>query len=207
MPRYSKKTKSTKQIAEMALKKVRKLERRPELKYADGLITQAATNIGTTYQLITGGGSGTIAQGVSFNQRIGDQVQLQKFEANFNIAWNATPTAQQIRVLLVRGHAEDSVACNYNDALQNSTIYALRTRHDMKKVTVLMDKVYSVNRDTGVAINKTFSRINKKLGWKALYTTAGTAPEDGGLYLMIVSDQGADYPVFNFSYRVTYYDS
>lgn len=205
MPRKNYKKKTAKAIAVEALKMAKKCERKAEVKIHDQAYNTGVNNVGVAVELATGSVR-NIPIGTNYNNRIGDQVFLKSIDAMININWNATPTTQQMRVMLVRGHVEDNVPCDYSDALQTNDILSRRTYHDIKKVTVLSDRVFTLNRDTGVASNKYHFRIKRKLGWKLNYQAVSTNPENGGLYLYLISDQSADVPVIDVVYRIHYTD-
>lgn len=193
-------------IAKQALTLVKKQQRAKEVKIHD---ISYSTGVSSTAGIVelTSGATRRIVQGIGYDQRIGDDIYLKKIYLNFTIVWNATPTTQQFKIALVRGYNEDNTAINTNDCYQNNSIESLRTYHDRRKVDVLWVKTYTHNRDTGVASNKSHVEMVKALNFKTTYTSNGVDPENGHLYLYLLSDQSADVPVVNLAGRVFFTDS
>lgn len=193
-------------IAKQALTLVKRQQRSKEVKIHDISYSTGQSNAANMIEL-TSGATRRITQGIGYNQRIGDDIFLKKIYMNFTISWNATPTTQQFKVALVRGYNEDNTPINANDAYQNNSIESLRTYHDRRKVDVLWVKTFTLNRDTGVANNKTHVEFVKALNFKTTYTSNGVDPENGHLYLYLLSDQSADIPAIALAGRVFYTDS
>lgn len=148
-----------------------------------------------------------IAQTIGQTNRIGSAIRLKGIRLAFRITGNDAhprPTST-VRILLVRGHAENGVPLTWTDINQeignSSAVMSAKRFNRYKKSTVYYDKTFQVgsgwltipglgNPPTVPSISdritrKTYIPLNYDVRYDVLATTLIM---DGGLYIMAISD-------------------
>jgi len=143
------------------------------------------------------------SQGDSVVQRDGDSIKLARMSGRIILQKNSAATITTLRCILFRGKAENAVSYAGTDLLETISVVAPKANHEKFRTKILYDKIYTLNADKSVL---TFD-WNFKLFGHCNFTAAGTNVEDGGLYLMLLSSEVANFPSFNYYFRTTFTDN
>lgn len=182
------------QVADMALhawngvKAIKKLINVEE-KYQDNSLLISATTAGVVTSF------NTIAQGDAQGQRGGDSLKPQSFEVRGHLYNNAAAGAPGvIRLILFRGKNENGVAFTTTDILESASYNSPLSFENRKRFTVLMDKKIVLNTNYAtIASNFVSMNYSKALNGHIKYTAGTTTVEEGGLYLLSISDLAAGH--------------
>lgn len=199
-------------------KQIRKIQKndKPEAKYVDSIFATSPNYNGSITDL-----TASITQGTNENQRVGTQIMLKYFRLRVRaIGLNtSTNSSVQIRVLLVRGNAENGTIPTVATTLTtlgtaNATITPYNWDNKSKQ-NVLYDKMvtvasgFSPSVSAGWQNDKMFMK-NVKLNFKSTYGP-GTTPASAlnhGLYLILISDTtSANAPSIGCDSRLVYTDA
>lgn len=152
------------------------------------------------------------AQGDAFNQRDGDSVRPLNLEFKWILDNNILNTTLpfQARILIFRATGERGSIPVISDILESVTAganivsphrYSTRERYN-----VLYDHTEHVT--PGGWDNATSDgAFTTRLSGHTLYTPGATTVEDGGLYLVVVSDTTSDAPAFRYGARTWFSDT
>lgn len=169
-----------------------------EHKYADYDAGATVLAAGTVYPLFNP------SQGDGQTQRDGDSVKLQSLNLRMTISHNTSATGSYIRCIIFRGHQERAVAYTTAMLLQTATIDSPKTYENRFRTKILHDQTYNISN---VGINSKFIRITKKLFGHVVFTPANTTIEDGGLYMLLISNEATNVPSANWYSRTTFTDN
>lgn len=182
-----------------------------EVKFHDAQQTQ--TNIdtnGNVHSLCT------IAQGDGDNSRDGSSIKLAHLTIRGTLQGNANETSPtRVRIILLRGKGERGTTPTFATTLEDITnfdaIVSPKSWNNKFNSKILYDKVFMLYPyNVGNNGSTKYFKINMKLYGHVKWETAntdGTDIEDGGLYLMMISDEGTNMPNTTYYSRLTYYDN
>lgn len=181
-----------------------------EIKFHDVQATNTAyDSTGTIVNL------STIAQGDGDNARDGSSIKLAHLTMRMSWSSNTTDTTpQRVRMILFRGKNEKSTPPTISTLLEDTTQYdniVSPKNWDHKFNTrVLYDRVIVLTPNASASNQSKELVISKKLYGHVKFATndtAGTDIENGGLYMLIVSDETTNAPTCTFYSRLTFYDN
>lgn len=183
-----------------ALKMVRKLTRtlRPETKIFDLTATANPTTAGTTYDLCFP------AQGDNYLQREGIVIQPKWVDVRFTLAMNASAVDTFVRVIFYRGIRDEGITWSLGDVLVAANIISPYVWLTRDKFTIISDTTYNLNdaQRMSVAVRKRFSVSSRPIK----FTGAGTGIQDGGIQMLIFTNEVSNTPAFSFYSRVAFTD-
>lgn len=182
------------QVADMALhawngvKAIKKLINVEE-KYQDNSLLVSSISTGTI------NGFNTIVQGGAQGQREGDSLKPQSFEVRGHLYNNAAAGSPGVvRLILFRGKNENGVGWTTTDILETASYNSPLSFDNRKRFTVLMDKKIVLNTNYAtIASNFVSLNYSKALTGHIKYAAGTTTVEDGGLYLLSISDLAAGH--------------
>ncbi len=192
-------------IARKALSKVRKLERKVEVKTFDvGLntIVDVAVAVGSITNLAL------IGQGDLSTQRDGDGIAPFFFRMNWNWTGPIAFRSGIMRMIIFRDtHQVDGGAPTILNVLTSVTPLSLYNRLLRKRWKVLFDRTFTATQsssDAFMAVGQMNLRLKLKMRFNGV---AGANILENGLYMILVSNVAADKPSFTFQSRVFFNDS
>lgn len=149
------------------------------------------------------------------NARDGSSIKPARLTLRMNWSSNTTDTTpQRVRLVLFRGKMEKSSTPTISTILQDTSQYdaiVSPKNWDTKFETkILYDRSFSLTPDAGADQQYKLIRLNKKLFGHIKFATddtAGTDIENGGLYMLVVSDEVTNPPTCTYYSRCTYYDN
>ncbi len=201
--RKRKRTSSAISVANLALRKVRKLQRKTEVKYADiGLVTIASISTSGDVTAFS-----NVGQGDGVGQRDGDAISPFMLELNFQWFGTALAVTELYRTIIFidRRQVESttpSVATVLKSLDALSTIKgSVRTRF-----TILYDEMFT--RPSANDVHQSFARslrikLNMQMRYKGVVSTDIVK---NGLYMLNISNSTGNLPSFNFHSRLLYND-
>lgn len=187
-------------VAKRALRKVKKLERKVEVKIQDsGIVTQTPALAGILTHI------NGIAQGDGVSERDGISCNLIGFKMNYRVQLNAASTLAIIRVIVVRDNRQvESTDPSVLDVLLSASVISQHSRLNPKRFTFYYDKVHALDDSSQRNIYRTFFR---KAKFKMQFIgAAATTQTMNGLYLILISDQAGNLPSVQFSFRNWFVD-
>jgi len=165
-------------------RRVRKLERAPEIKYRDVTSVLAPTAGGTAIAALF------IPQGDDFNQRIGEEINLMYVNYKMRYAIASGTTSQIWRTMLVMDRQNDGsgpiflassslVEGLLDDITITSPIYAPHNYRTKQRYQVLYDQVHVSNPAEPTCERSLYIKKNYKFhGKKIKYSGSGSAISD-----------------------------
>ncbi len=191
-------------IARKALSKVRKLEKKQEVKMFDINLTTIVT-IGTAGDIRS---LALIAQGDGRDARDGNAIS--PFFLNLKYQWQgvAASTLDMYRTLIVRDLRQiASTVPAVLDVLQEAHPLSQLRFDTRKRFKILYDMTYTAPNDATVALSYSAS---VKMQLKKTMTFSGAASttiETNGLFMINLSNLAANQPQFRFTSRTFYNDN
>jgi len=147
-----------------------------------------------------------IAQGLDYQNRIGDSIKLQRIE--FRVRWTVgTGTGTFIRTLLVRDLDNYGTKPTLGDVLQTVSVLSPKDYLNADRFSILYDELGTLNQSDANSVsmyNEPHEGHVKYLG-----TTAADASNGkGSLYMMFLSNEaaGATAPTVVLHTRIYYTD-
>ncbi len=187
-------------VAKKALRKVKRLERKVEVKIFDIDITTLSPTIVGLLSHLNG-----IPQGDGVEQRDGLSCNMIGFQFNYRVIQNAAASTTVVRVIIVRDNRQvESTNPSVLDVILAADVMAQHSRVNPKRFTFYYDKIHSM-QDSGTQVIA--RRIFKKARFKMQFIgAAGTTQTKNGLYLILMSDLGGNLPSLRFSFRIWFTD-
>lgn len=189
-------------IAMKALREVNKLKEDIEVKYHDTITGPTTITSSGDITRIAQIPSDTTNQG-----RIGDSVKTGHVELRITFE---TSTAQvagtAVRMILFRGKKENQVLYTSADILDASGIRSPYNFTERNRFTVLKDVTFTMDDLTVGGKNKNSMVLFKKLVGKITFGAGNSNYENGGVYLLFITDVAANQPNYKIHSRVTFTD-
>lgn len=202
--RFSSKKGSAMLMARRALSGVRKLQRRAEVKSIDiGTTTIAA--VGTAGDIRT---LAAIVQGDASLNRDGDKIQPFYLKMRFRWLGTAASTSALYRTIIFRDLRQiESTVPMMLDVLAIASPLSQFARGARKRWKILFDQVFTGIDDA--AIRSSFAGVlGLKLRLPMEFSgVANTTIKRNGLFMINITDLGANEPAFTFSSRMFFNDS
>lgn len=190
----------------------REILRMAENKYHDFTITANMVqtfNIQDTLMIAQSAGASTDVT------RIGDNIQVTSLHIRYNVIASSTATsAHNCRVLLIQW-LEDTVPVAANILTNTGPGVACISDYNMDEfrkngiLKILFDKSHSVSASIGgPAITHHVNKHIKRFRHNLNFSTGGTTPNNGDIYLVFMSDTStaAEVPVLSYYQRVQWTD-
>lgn len=202
--RKRKMNKSTKSVATRALRLAKKVAASSEVKYHDiAIAVQPDWDGNGPVDLAN------IAQGLSDNNRIGDQVRVTSINFKW-IAYNINSGCSYIRVIVIRDH-QDLIG-SMNDILQvtgNLPAFQSHYVHDKRpQYTVLFDKYFHIdNTLQDSQQQRWYKKLNFKIQYVASSTSVISKNQIKAFAISDVSPQATNLPELYGYMRLNYYDN
>lgn len=178
-----------------------------EEKYHDHTLTAAnLTDSGAVANLTAISQETTAA---SDTVREGDSIRPQRLEMRVRMTRSTTVGgAAACRLILFRYKNERGSVPTVTDILESASVVSPKKHDDRFESKVLFDKLFTMN--PGLAgtgnMNKVFD-LRFKLDGHVNYEGTNTIPNNGGLYLLYISDQSSAYPTILMTSRLIYTDN
>lgn len=200
------------------------LHRQLENKIYDSQLASTSVDYsGAVFNVCSGLASGAGSAGT---ERLGLSIKPLSLEFNFLVRGNPTSSIYQtMRVIVVQGRKEAATAPTTANILQQTgAVDSYLSSYNwpqmrLGKFKVLYDKTFAVgssmiNSNTAATAYQSSlpEQINRhKLFYKfkhnILYTSGATTVQDGGLYIMMISDVSANGPYIDGYTRLMYEDA
>lgn len=169
-----------------------------EYKFYDYTTSQTPSSSGTIVNLFDP------AQGDSATQRDGDSVKLMRVSGRINLDMHGSATTTSVRLILFRGKQENAVSYGVTDILQSASFVAPKAHHERFRSKILYDKTYSLV----VGHNRTLNlNWNFKLFGHVQFVVNNTTIENGGLYMLLISDEATNVPTVTPYLRTSFTDN
>lgn len=172
-----------------------------EKHYLDTGVSSTVTNTGSV-TLLSG-----IAQGDDVNSRQGNSVLAKTLYGRCVLLRDSDNTTlmNSVRMMIVKDLENIGTAPTVTDILQGATVVSPLNVDHTSRYQVLLDKVYSLSLNGKDGMNlKYYLRVNDHLK----YTGANaTDVYKNAIYLLLISDQSAEYPTTVQNWRLGYYDN
>lgn len=193
-------------VAYKAYKIARTLKRfvNTEHKYHDVINNTGISATGTIVNLTSG-----IAQGDTAVTRDGSSIKLARLSLRIHLTINSNATASMARIILFRGKQENGGTYTVTDILDNGTttyqMIAPKTRTERFRTKFIYDKTssLSINGRRDVFLDWNF----KLYGHTEYSDAAGTTIENGGLYMLYISNETLNNVNFTYYSRLTFVDN
>lgn len=168
-----------------------------ETKFFDAPYSALTTNAGAVTTLCN------IAQGTAQSQRVGDSVKLQTLSFRGVINGNTGSPYAATRIIIFKGDSENAVVPPVNQILQGGQLFDHKTYSDRYRTRILYDRTYVTSNITTIAYPLEFSF---PLNFHCNFVPGLSTIEDGGIYMLLITDAAVNVPSFFGTYRVLYTD-
>lgn len=172
-----------------------------EIKYKDTLTSALVSNTGGIYAL------DVIPQGDGPSARSGDSIKPMTLSGRGSVSIGGSAVHTIVRMIIFRGKMENDVEPVVGDIFASTGPLQPKVYDKRFKTKFLWDKTFTV--DAGQTRQIVFN-INQKIFGHINYDasqTDGTDHESGGIYLLMISDEGTNYPTCTLCSRLTYVDN
>lgn len=174
-----------------------------EIKFHD--VTTTATAIPNTGTI---NGLSAVAQGDGQSTRDGDSLKPLHLTIRGSVTNNTTNNRTTLaRIIVFRGKQENGVGFSATDILETSTVYSPKNYTDRFRTKILMDKVIPVPPNNNNSYSPKLWNFSTKIIGHVNYSAASTSIEDGGIYILYLSDQATNPPTMDYYARLTYVDN
>ncbi len=194
--------KRSKSDGAMALRKVRKLEQKREVKLFDS--SAQITTIGTTGDIRS---LALIAQGDLFNTRDGDHISPFRLKVNLQWLGVAAATGEVYRTIIFRDRRQvTSTVPAVLDVLVDGHPLSMIRASTRTRWKILLDQTFTRPSDTGSFqsfVTKADLRLTMVMGFQG---AAATSINKNGLFMLNISNRGAQEPDVFFRSRLLYND-
>lgn len=171
-----------------------------ELHSAD--FTASAQNITNTGSVIP---LTTIAQGDNYNNRQGNSILAKYLFGRMEFAKNSSATSTFIRLMFIQdtqqiGDTDPGIA----DILSSSSTISSLNQFQKGRFSVLRDTTIRLEPNQTTDVMK----VNLKLPFHIKFNgTSGSDIQKNGVYLVVLSNESTNYPVFSYNLRISFYDN
>lgn len=173
-----------------------------EVKFDETDISAGVSNSGTIYNLCDP------AQGDGDNARDGNSIKLARLQARLGLTQvDANAPSSTVRLILFRGKHERGTSPTVTGAdglLKSADVHSPKDYTNRFSTKILMDRRYALSPATRPNIE---FNISKKLFGHIQFADGTTGIENGGLYLLALSDEPTYQPSLSGIIRVSYYDN
>lgn len=205
---YPKRDSYAKKIYKME-KKVNKMSKRMEVKFASLQFDNTVNNSGTVTSLLN-----AITQGTSdSNQRVGDKIRIKRFSVNHSITENVGvgnfgPIYGRLILFVdkeVNLTLASDILTNTGSVLAPLGLYQWDNSINYK---ILKDKKFALNTTTGATRIGSF-KVNFKNDLPVQFDAGTSALIRNDVKMLVISDTivGTSLPTIRYTVRVEYYDS
>lgn len=195
--RFAKKHQSE---AKQALSLAKKVARMVNVEYKtyDYNNGQAIDNSGDVFTLFNP------AQGDAYNERDGDSVKMVRCSGRLFITQNGSAQKTAFRVIIFRGKQENGNAYTVADILESASHLSPKAVHERFRTKIIFDKLYhmSNNGNSSLVMNYNF-----KMFGHTQFEAGQATIENGGLYMLLISNESTNTPTANWWLRTTFTDN
>lgn len=153
-----------------------------------------------------------INQGGTYQQRIGDSIKPMRLSGRLGITMSPSATDTTVRLILFRAKQENENPpavlggqYGYLDNVSGGLTYlAPKSWPNRFHFKTIYDKLITLNHEGKSSYTKDW---DFKLYGHVNYAPGQTDIEDGGLYLLMVSNENSNMPTIQFTYSLTFTDN
>jgi len=195
------------QVADMALSAfngVKAIKRliNVEKKNHDIANSLATVSTGTIHALTT------ISQGASTSTRVGDSIKPLYLNFRGYIENVHISNSGQVRIIVFRGKKENAITPLVSDVLASLSVISQYNYTDINRFTILKDKTYVINPGTAITASTAVQfNLSCRLDGHIKYVTGGTTIEQGGLYVLYITNNSVQAPAVYYNQRLTFTDN
>ncbi len=150
-----------------------------------------------------------ISQGDTSNNRDGLSLKPLNLTFRATLLHRTPQDDSRVRLIIFRGKQENGIAYTSQDLLETDNVLSPKNYSDRFRSKILCDKTFTMNQMFD-ASNRSyhFEKVIKMHG-HVNYSEGSNAIEDGGIYIMVLSDQTltADQPEISYYARLTFTDN
>lgn len=146
-------------------------------------------------------------QGDGVTSRDGDSIKTIRLSGRLFITQNASATDSLLRVIIFRGKNENRTVYAPTDVLYSSTglmIFNGKEHENRFRTKTLYDKTFSMS-DTGKS--NFLVNLNLKLDGHITFGSGSTSIENGGVYMLLVSNEQTNFPKVAYTLKTSYTDN
>lgn len=183
-----------------ALVKVNKLSRtlQPEVKPFDAGALYSVNNSGTVTSLLIP------SQGTTYINRDGIKIKPRTLIFRAQIEQSAAASISFLRIIFFRGVREAGTTFAVTDILQTATMDSPLVWLNRDRFTMISDRVYSFSDTNNQGI---FIKANYRLKKFLEFTGNATGVQNGGVYMLVLSNEPTNAVSFDWHCRTTFTDS
>lgn len=195
------------QVADMALQAyngVKAIKRliNVEVKYHDVLTNVTVSSTGSITDL------SAIPQGDTVLARDGDSAKPQYFATRFYMFNDGSyGDSTIVRVIYFRAIMENGTTPAVTDILESANVVALKNYTEKNRFTIISDRTFTWTPSKTGEVRSIESRFGHRLEKHFKFVTGANTKENGGLYMLLVSNRGTLLPTMYHNSRVTYTDN
>lgn len=147
------------------------------------------------------------AQGDTFNDRTGISIKPLRVSGRLYLTINAVATASVVRLILFRGKNENRVSYAVSDILHTASGLTWQNPKDYQerfRSKVLYDRTYNLDKNGRDSIMLNW---NFKLFGHIQFGNNDITVENGGLYLLMITNEPTNLPTLQYTLQTTFIDN
>ncbi len=195
---------SASSTAKLALSKVRRMERKQEVKVFDVLVN-AIAGVGSTGDIRS---LALMSQGNLVSQRQGDSIAPFFLKVRLSWAGVAASTIDVYRTIIFRDMRQVvSTVPTVSQVLSSNSPLSQFNVINRTRFKILFDRTFTIHNDVGI-LPVFVAIMNIKLRLSMSFSGAATTSiKKNGLFMLNISNVGANEPTVTFGSRLLYNDS
>lgn len=171
-----------------------------EKKYLDSTVNTTIDNAGAVYSLAL------IARGTGPSDREGDSIKAVALATRGDLSISSAATYTNFRYIIFEDTQQVAdTSPSVTSVLQSASPLALYNADTKGRFKIWEDNMYCMH--TNENPHPTVKSFYKKDHHIRYNGTNSTDIQKGGLYLLVISDQATNKPVFNVNFRLRYVDN
>lgn len=151
-----------------------------------------------------------VPQGLKVTERTGDSIKPMRLAGRVFITQHGSAQKTALRCILFRGKNENGTQYNVSDLLDTSHIstnqyLAPKDWNERFRTKIIYDKTFHLSNN---GTSQAWADWNIKLFGHIQYVQEdATDIENGGLYMLLISNEPTNSPIFNYVLRLSFTDN
>lgn len=171
--------------------------------FTPGQQNHTISNAGTIYPFCS-----SIPQGDGISDRQGDSIKTLRLSGRFFCTQHASATNTYVRVIFFRGKNEHQQSATppytVNDLIENGGYLAPKPWGTRFNTKILYEREFKLTKEG----NSSYSfDLNHKLFGHTHFVNNSQYIQDGGIYMLLISNESTNTPTMNYDFRLTFTDN
>lgn len=187
-----------------ALRLAKRVKSLINVEYKTHDFTSSGTNITSsgTILYLTG-----VDQGDDDETRDGNTIKLTRLLGRAKVTQHASATTSTVRIILFKDKSSSGSTPTVAQVLKSATPISPLNLDYRKRFVILSDKLFTFDSIRGrIRTIKWFKKMQNQIVYSGSGTTTASLMSNG-LFMLIISDEGTNYPVIGYDIRLRFLDN